>query len=150
MNKLFSSIVVSAAIFAAVFFCGRQCAVWTNSPVAIAASPVTLQGLEGYYLKKGGNPAWTRKLNGLISTDIEGEYEAGMSIEVYDKRGSRTANLITIVEIESKEQHPGKGKFCTVYAGTITRTKSGSITGGSGTYYNNDGESGRFQLTRTP
>ena len=150
MTKVISVILVTGAIFATVFFGGRQAVFSTNNHSSVAAaSPASLQSLQGLYLKKDGKPDWTRRLNGSTSTDTAGQYEATLSVQTYGKEGARSADLITFTEREIKEQFSGKGKFCTVYAGIVERTSSGKITGGHGTYYNNDDGSGEFELSKT-
>ncbi len=151
MTKLFSVALITGAILAAVFFGGRSSLFSTKSFSSVAAaSPASLQSLRGLYLKKDGRADWTRTLNGLTSIDTEGKAEAELSLRVYSKEGSRSADIITITEMEKVEHHSGKGRFCNVYAGFVERTSSGKITGGHGTYHNNDGGSGEFELSKTP
>ena len=152
MTKVFSVALITGAILAAVFFGGRPYVFSTKNLSSVAAaSPATLQSLQGWYLKKDGRPDWTRRLKGStsVSTDADHLYAATLSVQMYDKEGSRSADLITITEQEIEEQFSGKGKFCAVYAGILDRTSTGKITGGHGTYYNNDGGSGKFVLSKT-
>lgn len=83
-----------------------------------------------------------RLINGGTSTDTANQYKADVTVQFYRKEGSRSADLVTIVEYEKEEQYSGKGKGRAVYAGTF----DGST--GKGTYYNNDGETGTFELTK--
>lgn len=151
MTKVLSVVLITRAIFAAAFFGGRQAVFSTNNHSGVAAAaPASLQSLEGtWYLKKDGKPAQTRKMTGTTSSDTASQCEASVAVWVYRKEGGRSSDLLTIVEYELKEQYSGKGKFRTVYAGILSRDDSGRITGGRGTYHNNDGESGDFELSKT-
>ena len=140
MFKKISVVFVMCILFAAVLLVGNGTLAERSNASAATPASTSLQGLTGtWHLKKGDQ---TRRLKGTESTDTAGQYAATVSVQILRKEGSRPHDLIIITEYEVREQYAGKGKFRTVYAGTFTGSS------GSGTYHNNDGESGTFELTR--
>lgn len=84
----------------------------------------------------------TRLINGGTSTTTDNQFKADVTVQFYRKEGSRPHDLVTIMEYEKEEQYSGKGKFRAVYAGTFDGQS------GKGTYYDSDGGSETFDLTR--
>jgi hypothetical protein len=136
MSKVFSVIFFTAAIFVGqqiVFSCKN----YSNVAKASPGDPN-----ENWYLKKNGNPTTVRVFKGNTSSDTASQYGADISVSIYPKEGSRPHTLINIMEYESHEQFSGKGKFRAIYTGTFDGSRV------RGTYYDNDGASGSFLLTR--
>jgi hypothetical protein len=130
MTKVMAGIVIGIVLVATLL----------TARFTATASPTGMQGLGGtWYLKKGNQ---TRRISGNESTDTAGQYAATISVQVLPKEGSRPHDLIVITEYEVKEQYSGKGRSRTVNVGTFNGSS------GVGTYYNNDGESGTFELTK--
>jgi hypothetical protein len=138
MSKAFSVIFFTAAIFM-----GQQIVFSYNNYSNVAeASPGNPN--EKWFLRKNGDSNIVKIFQGSKSknSDATSERSSDIKVSTYLKEGSRPHTLINIVEYESKEQFSGKGKYRAIYTGTFDGSEV------SGTYYDNDGESGSFTLTK--
>jgi hypothetical protein len=138
MSKIFSVIFFTTAILI-----GQQIVFSYNNHSSVAkADPGN--PTEKWFLKTNGDSNIVKIFKGKTSKSSDGTSEdiAAIDVRIFPKQGSRPHTLITIVESQLKEQFSGKGKYRAIYTGTFDGSEV------SGTYYDNDGGSGSFTLTK--